>query len=270
MDRSSPLPPEPETGQTLIFHWPKPLEQGRRLIFWIFVVILGLAAFFYVFQVVYPQSQRRTPVPHQVILLDPANPAARAILHKVQDRDFLVLPGEEAIPSRLRLEDTAPVFHPSYEDHRLELQELPHKQFTVPPARLLKVDEPMLPPLDLSELKPGNKPPAGSSPAVQPRLHLKLDDGLVRRKVVHPPDFSGLEPANPGGHKVQLAVDANGQVWFALPLRETENLEISRQLAARLLLMRFEPLDSAGAESGAKTSTDPHWGTATFEWRTTP
>ncbi len=262
----------------LTFHWPRPLEQGRRLIFWIVVVILGLAAFFYLFQVVYPQSQRRTPVPHQIMLLDPANPVARAILNKVRDRDFLVLPGEETTGSRIRLEDQAPVFHPSYENHRLELQDLPHKAFTVPPARLLKADEPVLPPLDLSELKKEAPPPAPGGDAPAPVLEMVLNGDLAGRKVATPPDLTGVTPVHPGGHKLQLVVDADGRVWFALPLRESDNLEVSRALADRLLRMRFAPLleegrtkagSPAAPSSGSQVLTPPKpmQGTATFQWR---
>ncbi len=264
------MPAEPNKDSPLIFHWPKPLEQGRRLAFWIFVVVLGLAAFFYLFQVVYPQSLRRTPVPHQILVLDPADPAARAILNKVRDRDFLVLPGDEATSDRLRLDDRAPVFHPSYEGHRLELQDLPHKAFTVPPARLLKVDEPVLPPLDLSELKQPETPSSTEEVAPEPRLEMVLSGDLAERKLVVPPDLSGISPAYPGGHKFQLVANADGRVWFVLPLRDTENLEISRSLAERLLKMRFEPAGVA-AEGRGKVAPAPSapmsgQGTATFRW----
>jgi hypothetical protein len=261
------MPAESPKETPLIFHWPKPLEQGRRLIFWIGVVALGLAAFFYVFQVVYPQSQRSTPIPHQVLLLDPSDPAARAILSKVQDRDFLVLPSEDTGTGAARLEDHAPVFHPSYEGHQLSLQDLPHKPFTVPPARLLKVDEPVLPPLDLGELK---RAEAGSAPGAvnaAPRLALKLTGALATRKMIHPPDLTGLSPADPAAIRIQLGVDAHGSVWFALPLRESENLQMSSDLVARLTLARFEPLETKGAEGGKVPAQEPPvWGIATFAW----
>ena len=41
----------PETPLT--FHWRKPVMKVRGLGFWVFVVLLGLAAFFYLFQVVF-------------------------------------------------------------------------------------------------------------------------------------------------------------------------------------------------------------------------
>ena len=51
----------------LTFRCGKPAPTARGLIFWMLVVLLCLAAFFYLFQVVYPQTQRFTPLPHQVI-----------------------------------------------------------------------------------------------------------------------------------------------------------------------------------------------------------
>jgi hypothetical protein len=255
------MPLETPKETPLIFHWPRPLEQGKRLIFWIGVVALGLAGFFYVFQVVYPQSQRSTPIPHQVLLLDPSDPVARAILNKVQDRDFLVLPSDDPHADEAKLEERAPVFHPSYEGRQFSLQDLPHKPFTVPPARLLKADEPVLPPLDLSELKRPAGEPSPTSNETAPRLVMKLTGTLATRKMIHPPDLSGLAPADPGAHRIQLGVDAHGRVWFALPLRESENLTMSADLAERISRTRFEPVAGEKEPAGA-----PAWGVATFAW----
>jgi hypothetical protein len=259
------MPVETSKESPLIFHWPRPLEKGKRLFFWIGVVALGLAGFFYVFQVVYPQSQRSTPIPHQVLLLDPSDPIARAILNKVQDRDFLVLPGDDPSADEAKLEENAPVFHPSYEGHQLSLQDLPHKPFTVPPARLLKVDEPVLPPLDLGELKRPAEEAAPSSKETSPHLVMKLTGPLATRKMIHPPDLTGLAPADPGAYRIQLGVDATGRVWFALPLRESENLVASADLTERISQARFEPV------VGKKDSADaPTWGVATFAWEAPP
>src|SRR5688572_20938389 len=75
-----PLPPlMPDTrseSDPLIFHWDKPGRKARGLAFWLFVVLLSLAAFFYLFQVVYPQAQRFTPVPHHIVALNASDPAA--------------------------------------------------------------------------------------------------------------------------------------------------------------------------------------------------
>jgi hypothetical protein len=165
------------------------------------------------------------------------------------------------------LEDRAPVFHPSYEGHQLSLQDLPHKPFTVPPARLLKVDEPVLPPLDLGELK---RAEAGSAPGAKnatPRLALKLTGTLATRKMIHPPDLTGLSPTDPAALCIQLGVDAHGRVWFALPLRESENLQMSSDLVARLAQARFEPLEVKNATGGKLPALEPPvWGIATFAW----
>lgn len=269
------MPADSTKPAPLIFHWPRPLEQGKRLIFWMMVVTVGLAIFFYLFQVVYPQSQRRTPIPHQIILLDPADPTARAILSKVQDRDFLVLPGDDTVTDGVRLEEHAPLFHPSFEKHKLELQDLPHKAFTVPPARLLNLDDPPLPALDLSELKGGSESANASSASAaarKPMLVMKLGGGLAGRAVVQPPDLAGVSITDPGSCQFQLGVDALGQVWFAQPLREAESPELSRSLSARLLKARFAPLPAKdeGAASRLLSKEPPAWGIATFEWQTAP
>src|SRR3954471_19455911 len=104
-----PPPPTPETALT--FHWKRPVVKTRGLAFWLFVVLLALAGFFYLFRVVYPQAQRFTPVPHHIVALNPADPAAREVLNKVHDVDFLILPPPSEGAGSVSLDEHAPVFH---------------------------------------------------------------------------------------------------------------------------------------------------------------
>src|SRR5947207_8780448 len=79
--------PEPlPESESLIFQWDKPVRSSRGLAFWLFVVLLALAGFFYLFQVVYPQAQRFTPVPHHIVALNAADASGREVLNKVQDQ----------------------------------------------------------------------------------------------------------------------------------------------------------------------------------------
>lgn len=249
----------PETAHepdALTFHWSKPVRKARGLGFWMLVVLVGMAAFFYLFQVVYPQAQRFTPVPHYVVALNPADPAARELMNKVQDIDFLILPPSSEATGAVNLEEHSPVFHPTFERHNLQLQDLPHKNFTVPPARLLQTDAPVLPPLDLSGLKPVTatvNPVVNTSP-----LSMRLSGPLALRAMVRPPDLSGLALSDPPACRFQLGVKADGSVSVALPVASMESAETMQKLAAILQGIRFAP---ASAEASA-----PVWGTASFEW----
>src|SRR4051812_46868447 len=164
--------PETTPETPLTFHWKRPVVKARGLAFWVFVVLLGLAAFFYLFQVVYPQAQRFTPVPHHIVALNAGDPTGREVLNKVQDQDFLIMPPPAEGAGAVNLDEHFPVFHPTFEGHTLQLEDLPHKTFTMPPARLLQMDAPVLPPLDLSELK---------SPAADPAKGLDKPAQLTMR-----------------------------------------------------------------------------------------
>ena len=257
----------------LTFQWVEPLRQGRRLGFWMFVVFVGLVAFFYLFQVVYPQTQRFTPVPQQIIALNPADPSAVALLSRVQDRDYLLLPSDNYNPaSGPSLQESAPVFHPSFEGHQLKVQDLPYKAFTVPPARLLNVDKPVLPPLDLSDLKGEPRAPAPGktkerpSPA-QAKLVVNFVGDLAKRELVAQPDLSEVPLAYPESCRFQMGVDAAGRVEFILPVNTSEKPEVTPQMAGQLLdrlqALRFQPQTAA---SGGKSNAGPTWGTAILFW----
>jgi hypothetical protein len=252
--------PEPASeSESLTFHWHKPARKARGLTFWLFVVLLGLAAFFYLFQVVYPQAQRFTPVPHHIIALNPGDPAAREFLNKVQDRDFLILPTSNETGAAASLDDHAPVFHPTFEGHKLQLQDLPQKAFSVPSARLLQTDAPVLPPLDLSELQ---TPPQAAKPAANAaKLTMRLTGPLAGRGLLQAPDLGGVILNDPASCRFQLGVNADGSVAVALPLASAETQESMQKLGTAMREMRFVP-----AEPKAET---PMWGMATFEWSKT-
>lgn len=273
----------------LTFQWDEPVRQGRRLGFWVFTVIVGLTVFFYLFQVVYPQTQRFTPVPQQVIVLNPADPAAMALLSRVQDRDYLLLPSDTDATAGPSLQEHAPVFHPSFEGHQLRALDLPYKAFTVPPARLLNVDKTVLPPLDLSELKAAPAGKAESAAAKAPaspkaKLSVSIVGDLAKRPLVAPPDLSQLALHYPDSCRFQLGVNAEGRVEFILPMEASEKSEISPQVSAQVLdqlqVLQFQPLAATGGvgappaskgkdkgkASAMSPAGSPTWGTAILYW----
>lgn len=263
------------THAPLTFQWDEPVRQGRRLGFWVFMVIVGLTVFFYLFQVVYPQTQRFTPVPQQVIVLNPADPAAMALLSRVQDRDYLLLPSDSDASAGPSLQEHAPVFHPSFEGHQLRALDLPYKAFTVPPARLLNVDKTVLPPLDLSELKSPPKekrdgtvsaPPSGT----KAKLSVSFLGDLANRPLVKQPDLSLLSLEYPESCRYQLGVDAEGRVEFILPISASEKPDLSPKANAQVLdqlqVLQFQPLAATAPADKKPGSPSPTWGTAVLHW----
>lgn len=232
------------------------MVKSRGLAFWVFVVLLGLAAFFYLFQVVYPQAQRFTPVPHHIVALNSADPAARQVLDKVHDVDFLILPPPSEAVGSVSLEEHSPVFHSTFEGHKLQLQDLPHTTLPMPPARLLQMNAPVLPPLDLSELKSpaGKARPAGSAP----KLTMRISGPLQLRAMTQPPDLSQVTLNDPAACRFQLGVNSDGIVNVALPVASGESAETVQKLGNLMQGIRFAPANAQGSA--------PVWGTAIFEW----
>jgi len=250
------MPAKRTEEESLIFGWRLPRQEGRSLAFWMLMVVLGMAGFFYLFQVVYPQSQRFTPAPQQVIVLNPADPAARAVMSKMRDRDFMVLPSDAEANSGPELDTMVPLFHPSFEKHQMTLQDLPHRVFTVPAARLLRMNEPVLPDLDLKEMNPPPQAPPTKSPA--PKLEMRLAGEIASRKLLEAPNLGGLSVTDPEAYRFQIGIDGNGLVQFTLPLASSVTQDEVQVATDHLKQLRFKPAE------GLRTGLT--WGTATFQW----
>lgn len=249
----------PESG--LIFDWRKPRGQFGRLLLWITVTVLALSVFFFLFRVVYPQTQRFIPVAQQIVLLNPSDPSSRAALNHVEDRDFMVLPWGDRQKNELKLDDRAPVFHPLYEKHELKLQDVSQRDSVVPPVRLLDLTTPILPQLDLSELRQQKAPE--KSPGMVPALELRLSGDLASRKLIFSPAFTPAAITDPEAWRFEIGVNSEGRVIFALPAVNPEKSEENSRLLGLLQQLRFEP--DAAQKAGV-----PVWGLVTLEWAASP
>lgn len=252
--------PAPESG--LIFDWRKPRGQFGRLLLWIVVTVLALTVFFFLFRVVYPQTQRFIPVAQQIVVLNPSDPVSLASINHVKDRDFMVLPSFDQQKNAVNLDDRAPVFHPLYEKHELKLKDVSQRESVVPPVRLLDVTAPILPPLDLSELHRA-KPSPGKSTATVPRLELQITGALGLRKLTFQPEFPAATITDPEAWRFEIGVNSDGRVIFALPTVNPEKNDESARMLGLLKQLRFAPDSSQSADT-------PVWGIATLNWAATP
>ncbi len=246
----------------LNFHWHRPAGSGVRLWLWLIITALGFTSFFYLFKVVYPQTRRVTPVPQQVLLLNNTDPTARAIMNRVQDMDHLVLPTSSDITNPINLDERAPVFHPSFENHVFALQDPPYKAYKISPARLLDTKKPILPPLDLNDLKeiPTVIPLRNTAPS----LTMNLSGELAKRAILKSPNFTLLGLTDTDAYRFQLGVTSSGLVAFALPISDAANPEVTQRLLQHLNELRFESLPAKDTVAGK-----PIWGIATFHWSAT-
>jgi len=250
-----PLPDD--SAPLLVFDW-RPLQRRwPGLIKWLLLTILAMAGFFYLFKVNYPQSQRLTPVPVQITIISASEPATRALLHRVQDQDFAIIPGTGGDVPAVRLEDHAPLFHPSFEKREIRLEDLPHKTYTVPPPRLLDFTAPVLPALDFSDLKPPRAMPSDSA-HVSPVLAVEFTGSLAARKLLHPPDFTDLSLTDPESWRFHVGVEASGRISIAMPTAVGEQSKLLPLILEKLNGARFKPAP------GAKESIE--WSSASLRW----
>ncbi len=250
---------ESDKPAPLIFEWDKPLSVGPGLFAWVIAALLGVGLFFYLFKVVYPQTQRVTPVPQQVFMLNSALPSNQALINRVRDLDYLVLSGSDDTMKEVKLEDRVPVFHPTFEKHELQLQDLPHKDYATAPPRLLNVREPVLRAPDLSELKKTDSQMGKT--AANSELKLHLDGPVANLKLILPADFTSLQLSDPDAWRYQIDVEkSSGRVAFVLPVNAGEQPKIGQQLLKRLQELRFEPQPDADSAEAII------WSIVTFSW----
>ena len=252
---------ESDKPAPLIFEWDKPRSVGPGLFVWLLVSMLGLGLFFYLFKVVYPQTQRVTPVPQQVFMLNSALPSNQALINRVRDLDYLVLSGSDDTMKEVKLEDRVPVFHPTFEKHELQLQDLPHKDYATAPPRLLNIREPVLRPPDLSELK--KKDSQMGKIAANAELKLQFDGPVANLNLVQPSNFTSLQLSDPDAWRYQIGVEkSSGRVAFVLPVNAGEQPKVGQEILKRLQELRFEPqLNTDSTESVI-------WSSVTFSWGT--
>ena len=241
---STPGPGDPP----LTFSWARARGRGASLTFWMMVTAIVLVAFFALFRIVYPQSQRSIPSAQQIVILDGTDPATQRALNPVRDRDFMILPGGGDRNQRVTLESAGPVFHPSFEKRELRLLDLPQGSGSIPPVRLHDLSAPVLPPLDLSDMKS----PAAARQKGASRTGIVVSGPLAARKIEEQPDFSAAAPAEPEAWRFQITADALGRVVFALPLDTPGKLDEAGPTLKLLRAMRFDK--SPDGQTGALQS----------------
>lgn len=252
------MKPHPDdSAPLLVFDWRPIQRRWPGLIKWLLFTILAMAGFFYLFKVNYPQSQRLTPVPVHITIISASEPATRALLHRVRDQDFAIIPSGGLDGPRVRLEDHAPLFHPSFEKREIRLEDLPHKTYTVPPPRLLDFTAPVLPALDFSDLKPPRATPSDGAND-NPVLALEFTGSLATRKLLHAPDFTALSLTDPESWRFHVGVEANGRISIAMPTALGEQSKLLPIILEKLNGARFMPA------AGRKEAIE--WSSVSLRW----
>jgi len=237
---------QPDDG--LVFRWRAKRGHAFALTFFTGVAVLVHATGFYLFQVVPPLSGRIEAQPAKVTILDSEDPTTAAMLREIDDRLVFLRPASLGTSSRLKIEDFAVTFAPSFMRHRVPFRE-PGTQDEGAPllGELLPRDGLVLPPVEPVRIAP--KKTDGTSAGTRWRVggdvaERPLADGVAEH-------LEGALPvlSSGPGLSYQIWVDASGKVVNILGLGGIDQplqTEVTASIRAglRFLPNPVEPLQS--------------------------
>jgi hypothetical protein len=205
-----------------------------------------MGVFFVVFRITYPVVQQADAVPQHLLVLDPADPASLAVIHRAQDRSFGLVPAE---PTDARMMTPLPAFTPSYAGAELKLRPMVAVAETTRQPRLFSASTSVL-----ADVPPrAARLPAETPPSV---LRAVLPAELSRRagEALEIKDVLVTDPENA---RFRIAVDASGKVTQVLPLFASAEPEVTGRLRKAIQALRFK----------ADARTPVQWATLAFEWQ---
>ena len=246
---------ETETDKQLIFSWRDRDGSGWRLAGWLVITIVLVGGVFLLFQVVYPQSRHHITYPQEILVFDASQPATRALLGRVRDRDYLLIPPDTE--SLAKAQEALPVFRPSFQDFSARLRELPQVKAPLQTPRIFSPDALPLPPVILPALDAAQQQAGAGQPARVVRkqaLRVKITGPLAERALQSTRDLPGVALTDPGSTRFRIYVSAPGQVTLALPVSrpdETpESAALMKDLHQRVAGLRFAPAPGAAVVAG--------------------
>lgn len=240
----------PADEPPLTFQWTVREPSLGRLIFFGTATLIAVAAFFFVFRVVYPESGGQPLVSRRIILLSSDDPATRPLVQRALDRSFALLPS----PDPDGLTPSHANFEPSYAGYRMRLKPLTQSTSTGPALRLLTLGESVLPPL--ARIEPGT-----SVPAPPPGLQLVVRlSGPLADRLQGPAAWTDIPLRDTIKTRFRLGVKDDGRVVFALPMEPIDDPELQDLLLRHVGSLAFAPAAQPGIA----------WTQATFQWEEAP
>ena len=242
----------------LTFDWSRVAPVSLRLFFFLILSWVAHGFCFYLFQVVYPPSERFSPSPARITFLTPNDAASQAMLREVEDRIvFINSSGWESAAKR-SAKRNAIEFKPSFAEHELKLKTMPAPVPVELSSDPLMFLGPLLPPrLAPEALASTEIDSVRLAREVVPSI--KPGPGLSDRPVVAPGNWNwALDRVGElKGREVTLMVgiDAEGKPQHVLP-----HSGIGEELDGRIVTssrnIQFEPAPG----------TDLQWGKLLFRW----
>jgi hypothetical protein len=231
---------------TLLFAWKVRDRSLLRLIGAFLLLSLFLGGLFLVFRITYPVMQQADATAQRLIVLDPADPAALALIHRAQDKSFGLMPSETSAET---IAVTLPGFAPSYQGSRLKLLPMSADEDAPRQPQLLTHATSVLPAVP----RRATLPPQTRA---EPVLSVLTGPELARRAPEGGLSLRGLDIRDPASLQIRVAIDESGRVVHVLPMLGNELPATLARLKTSLASLRFT----------AAPKTERTYGTLGFRW----
>ena len=210
--------------------------------------LMGL--FFVVFRITYPSVQTADAVPQRVLVLDPSDPEALALIHRAQDKSFGLVPAE---PVDLAAKAHFPSFTPSYNGFELKLRTMVPPAATPRQPKIFSASTPVLP-----EVTP--RATAALPADAKPNILRAVPGPEIARRAPAALEIQDVSLRDPENARFSISIDATGRVTEVLPLYTSEDPAMAKVLRERVTALRFQP----------DAKTPRQWGTLGFHWQPAP
>jgi len=241
--------PESEPNDGLVFRWRAKRGHAFALTFFTGVAVLVHATGFYLFQVVPPLSGRIEAQPAKVTILNSDDPTTAAMLREIDDRLVFLRPASLGTSSRLKIEEFAVTFSPSFMRHRVPFRQ-PGASEQVQPllAELQPRDGLVLPPVKATDFTVIRN--AAPERLTRWRLAGDLAERPLNQNVAEKLGTSLPILESGPGVIYQIWVDASGKVVNIMTLSGMDQplqADVAALIRAQL---RFEPNPENPLQSG--------------------
>ncbi len=235
-------------GEGLIFQWKDHRKWKLRLAFFLLVSLSLHLSCFYLFQVVYPPTERSLPQSAQITILNPRDSATLAVMNQIEDRLAVIDSSTRREMPGMSIEKHAVKFKPFYSEYEMQLKSPPALFEKTPVPDLYPPGEAVLPETHFRAGTPDIAPEWTPHPFVKVR-----GKELGTRDFVAPiswgEDLERFAETDGNRASFMIAVNAAGRVVHCL-LSEGEETGVAQLVQRKVRGLLFAPSPGAGLQWG--------------------
>jgi len=235
----------------LLFDWDRREHRMSWLLAYFLITVLGLASLFVIFRIVTPEAPKLTTRPQQMIVLNPDVPVERALIHRAQDRSFILVPSDTLGGQSIPLEARLPAFKSALGSFEMKLKSAGSKLTANERPSLLEQDFlDTLPPPKEIKLSPKSVSRVTSTL----RALIATEN---RRALLNERDLKGISLVDPSRPRFRIAIGPLGQVVLAVPVASSEDPDVMVKLHSAMTQLHFQPQPA---------QKDLEWADVSFTW----